>query len=368
MKQTGLSGIFLIVFISIGCNPKTEKKMNTDLMNQLQSWDFINENGLSMKVTNYGGRVVSLLVPDKKGNMVDVVLGYDSLSQYLTDKAYLGSLIGRYGNRIANGKFKFDGKEYSLATNNGKNSLHGGPGGFHNVIWSGEPFQNNGFDALELNYKSVDGEEGYPGTLNVKVIYTLTDQNELIIDYEAKTDAPTILNLTHHSYFNLAGAGSGDILNHVFEIFADQFNPVDETLIPLGIKPVASTPFDFTTKHTAGERISADHEQLRFGKGYDHNFVLNKPNPDSLSLAARVTAPGTGIVMEVFTTEPGIQFYTGNFLDGTVKGKGGKVYGHRSAFCLETQHFPDSPNHPEFPSTVLRPGETYKQRTIYKFK
>jgi aldose 1-epimerase len=362
-----LIGLLWIVLLS-GCFIKTEKSMNKEMSSQLQSWDFSNANGMVMTVTNLGGRIVSLTVPNKGGQSVDVVLGYDSLTQYLTDNSYLGALIGRYGNRIGKGKFTLDGQEYTLATNNGKNALHGGPGGFHNVIWQGEPFQSGDNDALELTYLSADGEEGYPGNLKVKVTYTLTDQNEVVIDYEATTDKSTVLNLTHHSYFNLAGAGNGDILNHQFEIFADKFTPVDEGLIPTGeLKSVAGTSFDFTTPHTAGERINNDEEQLRFGKGYDHNFVLTRTKPDTLSLAARVTEPNSGLVMEVYTTEPGIQFYSGNFLDGTTIGKGGKAYTHRSAFCLETQHFPDSPNKQDFPSTVVKPGETYKQRTVYKF-
>lgn len=342
--------------------------MNNELEGQLQSWDFNNDNGMSMVVTNLGGRIVSLNVPNKNGDKVDVVLGYDSLKEYLADGSYFGSLIGRFGNRIANAKFALDGKEYQLAANNGKNSLHGGPGGFHNVIWNGEPFQSEGNDAVELTYFSKDGEEGFPGNLSVKVTYTLTAQNEVIIDYEATTDKPTIINLTHHSYFNLAGAGNGDILNHLIEIFADRFTSINNELIPTGELPsVVGTPFDFTAQHSIGERINADDEQLRFGKGYDHNFVLNKPKADTLTLAARVTEPTSGMVMEVFTTEPAIQFYSGNFLDGKL-GKGGKSYGYRSGFCLEAQVFPDAPNQKKFPSPVLKPGETYRQRTVYMFK
>jgi aldose 1-epimerase len=360
----------MLVLILSNCNTKKENSMSTDLTNQLQSWDLKNANGMTLKVTNVGGSIVSLLVPNKNGDLVDVALGFDSLARYTKDHPFFGSLVGRYANRIANAKFTLDGKEYQLAANNGKNSLHGGPGGFHKVIWAGEPFTSNGSEALLLTYLSKDGEEGYPGNLNVKVTYTLTDQNEVVIDYEATTDKPTMINLTNHSYFNLAGAGNGDILNHQMEIFADKFTPVDEGLIPTGeLRNVAGTPFDFLSKHAIGERINKnDDEQIKIGKGYDHNYVLNKPKPDSLTLAARVTERGSGIVMEVFTTEPGVQFYTGNFLNGSVSGKGGKVHGYRSAFCLETQHFPDSPNQPKFPSTVLRPGETYKSRTIYKFK
>lgn len=335
--------------------------------NQLKTFSLRNSNGIKMTVTNFGGKIMSLWVPDKNGTLGNVVLGYDSASQYLKGNLYFGALIGRYGNRIAKGKFTLDGKEYQLATNNGVNALHGGPMGFHNQLWEALPMKNEGPDALELRYKSVDGEEGYPGTIDVKVVYTLTDQNELVIDYEASTNKPTVVNLTHHSFFNLAGEGSGDILNHSIAINADRFNPVDEGLIPTGeMKLVKGTPFDFLAPHKIGERINQDDQQLKLGKGYDHNWILNRTSND-LSLAARVSEPSSGRVMEVWTTEPGLQFYTGNFLDGSDHGIGGKPYNFRSAFCLEAQHFPDSPNHPGFPSTVLKPGEIYKQKTVYKF-
>jgi aldose 1-epimerase len=366
MKIQQLLGYVLMALV--GCTGKPEKTMQPDLASQLQSWDFSNANGMTMTVINYGGRIASIKVPTKNGE-VDVVLGYDTLSGFLSDKSFLGTLVGRYGNRIGNAKFSLNGQEYTLAKNNGENTLHGGPGGFHTAMWMGEPFQNGEYDALQLDYTSVDGEEGYPGNLKVKVVYTLTDQNEVVIDYEATTDKPTVVNLTNHAYFNLAGAGNGKILNHKMQIFADTFTPVDEGLIPTGeLRKVAGTPFDFTSPHLIGERIDADEEQIKLGKGYDHNFVLNKPKADSLTLAASVVEESTGITMEVWTTEPGIQFYTGNFMDGSIKGKGGKTYEHRSAFCLETQHFPDSPNKPEFPTTVLNPGDTYKTRTVYKFK
>ena len=353
------------IFILHACTQKSSTDMNAQTQPQLQSWNLANQKGMSMTVTNYGGRVVSLVVPDKNGNMVDVVLGYDSLNQYLKDGSFQGALIGRYGNRIAKGKFTLDGKEYTLAQNNGENSLHGGPKGYQNVFWSCEPFMKDGNQALLLEYTSPDGEEGFPGTLQVKVIYTITENNEWIIDYEATTDKTTVVNLTQHAYFNLAG--SGEILNQQFEIFADKFTPVDAGLIPTGeLAPVKGTAFDFTTPHTAGERINNDDEQLKLGKGYDHNFVLNKPKADSLTLAARVAELGNGVTMEIYTTEPGIQFYSGNFMDGTMKGKG-KTYGFRNGFCLETQHFPDSPNQSTFPSTTLKPGEVYKTRTVYKF-
>lgn len=347
---------------------KASDTLTADSTPTLEVYSLANKNGLTMTVTNYGGRIVTLLVPDKNGNMSDVVLGFDSLKRYLVGSHVYGALIGRFGNRIAKGKFKLEGAEYQLAINNGINSLHGGPKGFHNQFWQAEPFQKGDDDAVELRYKSVDGEEGYPGTLDVKVVYTLTDQNEVVIDYEATTDKATIINLTHHSFFNLQGEGEGDILGHQFIINADQFTPVDEGLIPTGeLKSVKGTPFDFITQHTVGERINMADEQLKFGRGYDHNWVLNKKEPGLLTLAARVTEPASGRVMEVLTTEPGMQFYSGNFMNGKDIGKTGNPYIHRSAFCLETQHFPDSPNHENFPSTVLKPGETYSQKTIYKF-
>jgi aldose 1-epimerase len=326
-----------------------------------------NKNGLKMKVIPLGGKIVSLVVPDKKGSFSDIVAGYDTLDQYIKGAPYFGATIGRYGNRIAKGKFTLEGKEYQLATNNGVNALHGGPNGFHNVYWTLKPVTSAEGEAIEMTYLSKDGEEGYPGNLSVKVVYTLGDNNELIIDYTATTDKPTIVNLTNHSYFNLSGITDSDIGSHELVIHADHFTPVDSTLIPTGeLKKVAGTPFDFTKPHKIGERIDREDEQLKVGKGYDHNFVLNKKG-NELSLAAKVTEPASGRVMEVWTTEPGIQFYSGNFMNGKENGKNGAKYPFRSAFCLETQHFPDSPNHKNFPSTELKPGETYKQRTIYKF-
>ncbi|MBX2898604.1 MAG: galactose mutarotase [Cyclobacteriaceae bacterium] len=323
-----------------------------------------NANGLKATITPYGGKVMSLWVPDKNGKLGDIVLGYDSASQYPTGNPYFGALIGRYGNRIGKGQFSIDGTTYQLATNNGANALHGGPGGFHNVMWNAVEATPN---RVTLTYTSIDGEEGYPGTLKAKVVYTLTDANELSIDYEATTDKPTVVNLTHHSFFNLNGEGVGDILNHELQIIADKFTPVDEGLIPTGeLKPVAATPFDFNKSTPIGARINADDTQLKYGKGYDHNWVLKREGA-GLSLAAVVTEPTSGRVMEVWTTEPGLQFYSGNFLDGSDTGKGGKKYQFRTAFCLEAQHFPDSPNKPEFPATLLKPGEVYKQKTVYKF-
>lgn len=324
-----------------------------------------NKNGMMATITPYGGIIMSLLVPDKNGNLEDVVLGYDSAERYPRGNPYFGSLIGRYGNRIAKGKFVLEGKEYQLTVNNGANTLHGGPGGFHNVYWTMKEVSES---TNELYYLSKDGEEGYPGNLKVKVTYTLTDDNELVIDYEATTDKTTIVNLTQHTYFNLAGAGNGTILDHSLYINADRFTPVDESLIPTGeLAGVKGTPLDFTKATKIGDRINDDHIQMKNGKGYDHNWVLNR-NGDGLLLAAILSEPVSGRAMEVWTTQPGIQFYSGNFLNGSEVGKGGKKYEYRSALCLETQHFPDSPNQPAFPSTVLHPGEVYKHQTIYKFK
>jgi len=316
----------------------------------------------------YGGIIVSLKVPDRDGNLGDVVLGYDNLDGYLEASPYFGAIIGRYGNRIANARFTLDGVEYSLAANDGPNALHGGEKGFDKVVWRAEPFQNEEGVGVVFAHTSADGEEGYPGTLEARVTYTLTDANELVFDYHAVTDKATPVNLTQHTYFNLAGAGSGDILGHDLMLNASRFTPVDSTLIPTGeIVAVAGTPFDFTTPAAIGARIDAEDEQIGFGGGYDHNYVLDRGEGEEMALAARVHEPTTGRVMEVTTTEPAVQFYSGNFLDGTLTGKGGRVYEHRSGFCLETQHSPDSPNQPDFPSTILRPGEAYTSRTVYTF-
>lgn len=324
-----------------------------------------NQNGATASIINYGGIVVSLRVPDRDGNFGDVVLGYDTLAEYLKESPYFGCLIGRYGNRIANGKFTLLGQEYTLAQNNGPNSLHGGLKGFDKRVWQATTYQTKLGPALELTYVSPDGEEGYPGTLTVKAVYTLTQDNALRLDFTATTDKATVVNLTQHSYFNLAG--QGDILGHEVYLNAREYTPVDSTLIPTGeIAPVAGTPFDFNTPTTIGARINQDNEQLKFGGGYDHNWVINK-KPGKLGLQARVYEPTTGRVLEVLSTEPGLQFYTGNFLDGTLTGKGGWVYAHRNAFCMEPQHYPDSPNQPHFPSTALFPGETYQNTIIYRF-
>lgn len=326
-----------------------------------------NANGIETSITNYGGIVVTLKTPDRRGTAADIVLGFDSLDGYLKEHPYFGAIVGRYGNRIAKGGFTLNGRQYRLARNNGPNALHGGIRGFDKVVWKASEVTAGGAPALELRYTSTDGEEGYPGTLQVKVVYALTADNELKIDYSATTDKDTVVNLTNHSYFNLAGQGDGDITGHSLSIEADRFTPVDATLIPTGeLKPVEGTPFDFRKPADIGARIAAQDTQIKYGKGYDHNFVLNG-TAGSLRIAARVTEPKSGRVMEVLTTEPGVQFYTGNFLDGKLTGKSGKTYQHRFGFCLETQHFPDSPNKPSFPSTVLKPGGEYRSTTVYRF-
>ena len=324
-----------------------------------------NEHGMEAHIMNYGGIIQSLKVPDRNGNLGDVVLGYDSLGGYLTNSPYFGALIGRYGNRIARGHFTLDGVTYTLATNNYPNSLHGGVKGFDKVIWQATPGSSDAGQTLELTYVSHDGEEGYPGTLTVKAVYTLTGDNTLRLEYTATTDKDTVVNLTQHSYFNLAG--QGDILGHLVYLNANAFTPVDSTLITTGeLKPVDGTPFDFRTPTAIGARIGQDDEQLKFGNGYDHNWVINHPAGE-LGLDARVTEPVSGRVMEVWSTEPGLQFYSGNFLDGTITGKDGHVYQFRNGFAMEPQHYPDSPNHDNFPSVVLHPGDTYHNTIIYKF-
>lgn len=326
-----------------------------------------NDRGMQVKITNWGGIVTSILVPDRQGQLADVALGFETLDPYLQRHPFFGALAGRYANRIGKGRFTLNGQTYTLARNNGENSLHGGLKGFDKAVWKAREIPPGG---LELSYLSKDGEEGYPGNLSATVVYTLTDDNELKIDYTATTDKETVVNLTNHSYFNLAGAGAGDILKHEVMLNADRFTPVDAGLIPTGeLASVKGTPFDFTQPTAIGARIEEKHEQIVRGKGYDHNFVLNKGagGAGSLSLAARVTEPTSGRVLEVYTTQPGVQFYTGNFLDGTLTGKGGKTYPRRAGFCLETQHFPDSPNKPSFPSTALKPGEKYHEVTTFKF-
>lgn len=324
-------------------------------------YQLCNRNGAVARITDYGGIVTTLLVPDRNGKLRDVVLGFNTLDEYLAGHPYFGALIGRYGNRIAGGRFELNGTTFKLATNDGKNHLHGGITGFDKVLWKGKEIRKNNASGVELTYLSRDGEEGYPGNLSVAVVYELTDQNELRITYQATTDAATPVNLTYHGYFNLDGEGTPDMLDERMTIMADRYTPVSPDLIPTGeIKAVRGTALDFTAPHPIGERIQ------EVTGGYDHNYVLNRKG-EGLELAASAVAPGSGIVMEVLTTEPGIQFYSGNFLDGALKGKGGRAYQRHSGFCLEAQHYPDSPNHPDFPSTVLHPGQIYRQTTVYRF-
>ncbi|MEL6193496.1 MAG: aldose epimerase family protein [Bacteroidota bacterium] len=332
---------------------------------QVSLYTLENANGLLTEITNFGGKVVSLWVPDRQGKFEDVVLGCESLDDYLAAKEkYLGALVGRYGNRIAKGQFQLEGQTYTLATNNNENHLHGGNTGYDAVVWEAKQTDKQ---TLELHYTSGDMEEGYPGKLEIKVVYQLTDANELRITYEAGTDKRTHVNLTHHSFFNLKGAGNGSINEHLLQVNAAYYTPVDAGLIPTGIiTSVENTPFDFQQATAIGARIAEEHEQLKRGNGYDHNFVLNQ-SLQGLNFAAKVIEPVSGRIMEVYTNEPGLQFYGGNFLNGSTVGKKGKSYDFRTAFCLETQHFPDSPNQPQFPSTLLKPGETYYSECIYKF-
>ncbi|MCP4777364.1 MAG: galactose mutarotase [Planctomycetaceae bacterium] len=328
-----------------------------------------NENGMTVKVTNYGAIITSIVVPDRDGKMADVALGYNRVEDYINavDKPYFGAVVGRYGNRIANGEFTLNGETYSLLKNNGANHLHGGAVGFDKVVWDADfdPSKNT----VSLAYVAKDREEGYPGNLQLKVSYTLTNNNAIVVNYHATTDKPTPINVTQHTYFNLKGEGQGTILDHELMLNAKKFTPVDESLIPTGKMPrVMGTPFDFTTAKAIGRDIGQENEQLRFGLGYDHNWILDKGGKkDELTLAARVHEPSSGRVMEIHTTEPGIQFYCGNFLDGRLKGKSGKSYIHRGGFCLETQHFPDSPNQPNFPSAILKPSEVFQSQTVFKF-
>lgn len=335
---------------------------------QADLYTMTNRNGMEVAITNYGGIIVSLKAPDKSGKMADVVLGFDNVSGYVKNPSpYFGALIGRYGNRIGHARFKLKGVEYKLAKNNGENSLHGGLKGFDKVLWTVSNVSTPAAAALQLSYTSKDGEEGYPGTLTAQVVYMLTDKNELSVDYSATTDKDTVLNLTNHSYFNLAGQGEGTILQNELLLNADRYTPVDAGLIPTGkIEPVKGTPFDFTKATAIGARIKDSHPQMKLGGGYDHNFVLNKSD-SSLTKAAEVYEPQSGRVLEVLTTEPGVQLYTSNFLDGTITGKAGKVYPRNAALCLETQHYPDSPNKPEFPTTVLKPGDRFQSKTVFRF-
>ncbi len=362
-----------VVFIGFGMQAYAGTKIEKEAFGSVDGvpvdlYTLTNANGIEMKATNYGGIVTSLKIPDTQGQLGDVVLGFNTVKEYVKDSPYFGAIIGRYGNRIGQAKFSLDGREYVLAKNNGENSLHGGIKGFDKVVWEAHAGTSDGGVKIAFHYVSKDGEEGFPGNLDVTVTYTLTNDNTFRIDYEATTDKPTVVNLTNHTYWNLAGEGSGDVLGHELMLNADTFTPVDNGLIPTGeLMTVENTPMDFRTLTAIGKRIDAKFDQLELGNGYDHNWVLNRPATDGMAPAATVYEPKSGRLMEVFTTEPGIQFYSGNFLDGSIVGKSGKAYGFRNGFCLETQHYPDSPNKPDFPSTVLRPGATYRTTTIYKF-
>jgi aldose 1-epimerase len=332
----------------------------------VELFSLTNANGVRVRIMNHGGTIVSLETPDKNGKMADIVLGHDTAAEYVQTTPYFGAAVGRFANRIKGGKFILDGEEYTLANNDNANSLHGGLRGFDKMIWNAEILPSG--NAVRMTYVSADGEEGFPGQVTTVLTYTLTEANELKIDYAAETTKATPYNITNHSYFNLAGHDAGTISSQILEINADTFLPADETAIPYGQEAaVSGTPFDFRTPHAIGERIDADHKQLRFAGGYDHNFCLNKKRPGELSFAARAEDPESGRIMEVYTTEPGLQFYSGNFLDGTLKGKSGCWYIRRGGFCLETQHYPDSPNQPQFPDTILRPGKIFRSQTIYKF-
>jgi len=376
MKPTGeLSGLMccLLLLLSFSvikgqANITKESFGKTGNGENVDLYTLTNNLGMQAKIMNYGGIVVSLKVPDRNGKMDDVVLGFNDLDSYLKGHPYFGAIVGRYGNRIAKGRFTLNGFEYKLAVNNGENHLHGGIKGFDKVVWTAKEMRTKMGPALSLTYISKDGEEGYPGTLTATVVYTLTNNNELKLDYTVTTDKDTVSNLTHHSYFNLAGEGNGDILSHILTLNGSRFTPTDAGSIPTGeLKAVAGTPFDFLKPTVIGKRINDQDQQLQYGSGYDHNFVVNGKF-GSLRSAATVYEPTSGRVLEVWTTEPGVQFYTGNFLDGTLTGKSGKVYQKRFGFCLETQHYPDSPNHPAFPTTTLKKGATYRSTTVYRFK
>ncbi|WP_455786596.1 aldose epimerase family protein [Parabacteroides goldsteinii] len=371
MKRLCMAVMAMCLLLS--CGEKREEAtlsglMKSDFVSEVEGkptalYVLKNKNGAEACITNYGGRLVSVMVPDKNGKMTDVVLGYDNIGQYVQSDGNYGALIGRYGNRINQGKFTLDDIEYTLPQNNGAHCLHGGPQGYHARMWDAKQLNDQ---ALELTYLSKDGEAGFPGNLDIKVTYTLTDDNAVGIKYEATTDKKTVVNLTNHSYFNLSGVPGSDVLDQLVMINADNYTPVDSTLIPVGISPVDGTPLDLRTPVAIGKQINDLFQQLQFGRGYDLNWVLNT-NGDKNVLAAKAYSPTSGIALEVYTNEPGIQFYTGNFMDGKDTGKHGVLYPHRGALCLETQHYPDSPNHPDFPSVVLNPGEKYLSECIYKF-
>jgi aldose 1-epimerase len=372
-----LAATAIVVPLMVASDTQTQRGRSTAIVTRastnvlvagkpVELFTLSNAKGVEVKALTYGGIITSWRVPDRSGQLADIVLGFDDPAGYVKNNpAYFGAIVGRYGNRIAKAQFNLDGHVYKLAANDGANHLHGGKQGFDKVLWSAEAIKGREGVGVAFSRTSADGEEGYPGTLKVRVTYTLTDTNSLIVAYEATTDKPTPVNLTQHSYFNLAGQGTRDVLQHELRINADRYTPVDSTLIPTGeLAPVAGTPFDFRKPMAIGARINGDHPQLQFGRGYDHNWVLARA-ASGLSLAAEVYEPKSGRTLQVTTTEPGLQFYAGNFLDGSITGKEGRVYRRRYGFCLETQHFPDSPNQANFPSTTLRPGSTYRTRTVF---
>jgi aldose 1-epimerase len=371
MKKLNLVMILMsAAMIFAGCNQSKKQEMvKKELFGTYKGGEVVlltltNKAGNVLKLTNFGARITWLEVPDKDGNKDNITFGFDTFDGMIAGDPYFGAVVGRYANRIAQGKFTLDGVEYTLPINNGPNSLHGGPNGWHSVVWNTEIVEKAEFPTVKFTYISPDMEAGYPGTMNVEALYTWTDNNEIIIDYTCTTDKKTVFNITNHAYFNLHGAGNGDILDHQLVIKGSSFVPVDTFLIPTGeLRPVTGTPFDFTTPHTVGERIAESYDQLIFGKGYDHTFVFDNAE----EVDATVYEPVSGRFMEVISDQPGVQFYCGNFLNGTRIGHGGKPYLYRSGLCLETGHYPDSPNHPDFPTTVLNPGETFKSRTIYRF-
>lgn len=370
-KISQIIALFLpLILLSCTTDQQKEYKMIIDDFGEIDGQKVVlislkNTKGNTVKLTNYGATVNWIEVPDRDGNLENITFGYDSLGAYLTGDPYFGSVVGRYANRIAKGRFKIGDREYKLSINNGENSLHGGPGGWHSVVWDYEIIEKEGKEpGVKFIYDSPDMEEGYPGNMHIEVVYNWTDNNELHINYKCSSDKTTVLNITNHAYFNLKGAGNGDILDHVLQIRASEFTPVNSDLIPLGTNiSVDGTPFDFREPHKIGERIGQDYEQLILGMGYDHNFVLdNDIEPDAI-----VYEETSGRVMEMFTDQPGVQFYCGNFLDGSEKGHGGKAYKYRGGLCLETQHFPDSPNQEAFPSTLIEPGQIFESTTIYSF-
>ena len=373
MKRILLLSLVLIagVVILSSCNRSSKNKemvkkeiYGTHQGKEVFLLTLTNKAGNVIRLTNFGAKITWIEVPDKNGKKDNITFGYDTFEGTVTGDMSFGSVVGRYANRIANAKFTLDGVEYKLPVNNGPNTLHGGPGGWHSVVWNTEVLKDKEFPAVKFTYVSPDMEQGFPGTVTAEVVYTWTDNNEIVMDYKCTTDKKTVVNITNHAYFNLHGAGNGNILDHVLSLRASAFTPVDSVMIPTGeIRPVAGTPFDFTTPHTIGERIGENYDQLILGRGYDHNYVLDNKEPVDVI----VYEPVSGRVLEVITDQPGMQLYTGNFLDGSKIGHGGKPYTHRSGFCLESGHFPDSPNHPEFPPTVLNPGETLTTQTIYRF-